>query len=152
MRKFILTAAVVAFAGLASAEAKSLSFEKVVFAQDTTKQDTTKQDTTKKETPAPEQSSLYDNASITYNDATLAQDTTEQTPTQQTPASDATPVNMEDLPDAVKTTLQADIFKEWIPSSATLVKSEDKEYYQIEVKKGEEVRVIRIGADGKVVQ
>ncbi|KHJ37993.1 hypothetical protein [Pedobacter puniceum] len=150
MRKFILTAAVVAFAGLASAEAKSLSFEKVVFAQDTTKQDTTKQDTTKqdttkKTTPAP-QESLTGNAEV-------AQDTTKQTPTQQTPATEqSNPVNMEDLPEAVKTTLKADIFKEWVPSSATLVKSEDKEYYQIEVKKGEEVRAIRIGADGKVVQ
>jgi hypothetical protein len=150
MKKFILTAAVAAFAGLASAEAKSLSFENVVITQDTTKQDTTKQetskqDTTQKTTPAPQESLA--------TEAEVVQDTTKQTSTQQTPAAgQSNPVNMEDLPEAVKTTLQADIFKEWIPNSATLVKSEDKEYYQIEVKKGEEVRAIRIGADGKVAQ
>ncbi|WP_304064396.1 hypothetical protein [Pedobacter glucosidilyticus] len=140
MKKFILSAAVLAFAGLATAEAKSLSFDRSFALQDTTKQDTVKQDTTK-QTPAPKQEeSMY---------SEVAQDTTKQN--TQT-AEQSTPVNMEDLPEAVKTTLQADLFKEWIPSSATLVKSEDKEYYQIEVKKGEEVRAIRIGADGKVVQ
>ena len=63
------------------------------------------------------------------------------------------PVKLEDLPDPVKTTLQSDQVKEWTPSAAFLVKtSKGEEYYQIDVKKGEEKAFLRIGKDGKMVQ
>jgi hypothetical protein len=85
----------------------------------------------------------------------------------QTPAPAATPapataakpdslqkttVKVEELPDAVKATLQSDVLKVWTPSSAALVKSPTAEYYQVNVKKDNDERFIRIGKDGKIVQ
>ena len=64
-----------------------------------------------------------------------------------------TPVKLEELPDAVKATLQSDQVKEWTPSAAFLVKTaKGEEYYQIDVAKGEEKAFLRIGKDGKVIQ
>ena len=64
-----------------------------------------------------------------------------------------TPVKLEELPDAVKATLQSDQVKEWTPSTAFLVKnSKGEEYYQIDVAKGEEKTFLRIAKDGKLIQ
>lgn len=104
MKKIILSAAVLAFAGLTTVKANTTS---------------------------------KNPASITIH---IQQDTTQKTP-----------VKMEDLPDPVKTTLKADLFKEWIPSAAFLIKKEGKEYYEIDVQKGEEKRMANIGPDGKMI-
>ena len=64
-----------------------------------------------------------------------------------------TPVKPEELPDAVKTTLASDKYKEWIPTAAFLVTAKDKtEWYQVDVKKGEETASLKIGKDGVVVE
>jgi len=63
-----------------------------------------------------------------------------------------TPVKMEELPDAVKTTLKDDAFKEWVPSEAFHIKTDKAEYYEIDVKKGAETRAVNIGPDGKIIQ
>lgn len=63
-----------------------------------------------------------------------------------------TAVKLEELPDAVKTTLKDDAFKEWVPSAASKVKTDNAEYYEITVKKGEETKFVKIGADGKIIQ
>lgn len=64
-----------------------------------------------------------------------------------------TPVEVKDLPEAVKTTLSADKYKEWIPTATFLVTKADKsEYYQIDVKKQEETASLKIGKDGVVIE
>ena len=64
-----------------------------------------------------------------------------------------TPVEVKDLPDAVKTTLASDKYKEWIPTAAFLVTKADKsEHYQIDVKKQEETASLNIGKDGVVIE
>lgn len=64
-----------------------------------------------------------------------------------------TPVEVKDLPDAVKTTLSSEKYKEWIPTAAFLVTKADKsEYYQIDVKKQEETASLKIGKDGVVIE
>ncbi len=73
---------------------------------------------------------------------TVAQDSTTKTP-----------VKLEELPDAVKATLQADSYKEWVPTAAFLVTAADKsEHYLIDVKKGEETGSLKIGKDGAVIE
>jgi hypothetical protein len=64
-----------------------------------------------------------------------------------------TPVELKDLPDAVKTTLGSDKYKEWIPTASFLVTKADKsEYYQIDVKKQEETASLKIGKDGVIIE
>ena len=64
-----------------------------------------------------------------------------------------TPVELKDLPEAVKTTLQSEPVKAWTPTSASLVTNADKtQYYEIEVKKDAETAAIKIGVDGKIIQ
>lgn len=84
----------------------------------------------------------------------FAQDNTpasgqEQTQTATTQDSTTTtPVKLEELPDAVKTTLASDAYKAWTPTEAFLVKEQGKEYYQINVTKEEEKGSVKINADG----
>lgn len=64
-----------------------------------------------------------------------------------------TPVELKDLPEAVKTTLQSEPVKAWTPVAAFLVTNADKtKFYQIDVKKEAETAPIKIGEDGKVIQ
>ncbi|ALL06598.1 hypothetical protein AQ505_14495 [Pedobacter sp. PACM 27299] len=64
-----------------------------------------------------------------------------------------TPVELKDLPEAVKTTLQSEPVKAWTPTAASLVTNADKtQYYEIEVKKDAETAAIKIGVDGKIIQ
>jgi len=73
--------------------------------------------------------------------------------TVQQDSASKVPVKLEELPDAVKTTLSADAYKEWAPTGASLVTEADKSsYYQVDVKKGSEVAFIKIGKDGTVIQ
>lgn len=62
-------------------------------------------------------------------------------------------VKLEDLPEAVKTTLKADAYKEWTPTNAFLITEGTKTpYYQVDVKKGTEGAFLKIGKDGVVIQ
>jgi len=63
-----------------------------------------------------------------------------------------TPVKVEDLPPAVKTTLTTDPVKQWTPISAFLVKSGTTQYFEITVKKDTQTQVIKLDKDGKMVQ
>jgi hypothetical protein len=64
-----------------------------------------------------------------------------------------TPVELKDLPDAVKATLSSEKYKEWIPTAAFLVTKADKsEHYQVDVKKQEETASLNIGKDGVVIE
>ncbi|MEQ7802355.1 hypothetical protein ABDJ41_21345 [Pedobacter sp. ASV1-7] len=63
------------------------------------------------------------------------------------------PVELKDLPEPVKAVLKSEEAKELTPVAAFLVTNADKtQYYQIDVKKGEETGSIKIDKDGKVVQ
>jgi len=63
------------------------------------------------------------------------------------------PVKLEDLPAPVTTTLKADAYKDWVPTTAFLITNADKtQFYHIDVKKGTEVAFIKINKDGVVVQ
>ena len=64
-----------------------------------------------------------------------------------------TPVKLEELPEAVKTTLKNDTYKTWTPTAAFHVKeSATKEYFLIEVKKEAEAGSIKLDKDGKPVE
>jgi len=63
------------------------------------------------------------------------------------------PVKLEDLPAPVTTTLKADAYKDWVPTTAFLITNADQtQFYHIDVKKGTEVAFIKINKDGVVVQ
>lgn len=63
------------------------------------------------------------------------------------------PVKIEALPDPVKATLKADAYKEWTPTTAFLITNADKStYYQVDVKKADKVAFLKVGADGVVQQ
>src|SRR5690606_15386954 len=103
MKKFILSAMVLGFAGIASSHANTLN--------------------------------------TTVEISASAQDSVKRTE-----------VKLEDLPEAVKTTLASDPYKEWTPTAAFHVKSDKNEYYEINVKKEEETGSIKLTADGKPVE
>src|SRR4051812_26705335 len=65
-----------------------------------------------------------------------------------------TPVELKDLPDSVKATLALEKYKAWTPVAAFLVtKASDKsEYYQVDVKKEEEVGSLKITKAGVVIE
>jgi hypothetical protein len=63
------------------------------------------------------------------------------------------PVKLEELPDAVKTTLQSDKYKEFTPSAAYLVTAANKsEWYLVELAKEGQTASLKIGKDGVVVE
>jgi hypothetical protein len=63
------------------------------------------------------------------------------------------PVKLEELPDAVKTTLQSDKYKEFTPSAAYLVTAANKsEWYLLELAKEGQTASLKIGKDGVVVE
>jgi hypothetical protein len=62
-------------------------------------------------------------------------------------------VKLEDLPEAVKTTLKADAYREWKPTGAFLITEANKtSYYQVDVTKGTEGAFLKIGKDGSIIQ
>lgn len=68
-------------------------------------------------------------------------------------SSQKVPVKLEELPAPVTTTLKADAYKDWTPTTAFLVTAADKsQFYQIDVTKGTEKAFIKINKDGVVVQ
>jgi len=102
MKKFILSAALLAVTGLASVKASEVKNPTMVAVQDSTTK---------------------------------------------------TPVEIKDLPEAIKTTLASEPVKDWIPTAAVLVTLADKSsYYQVDVKKGEETKALKFAADGKIIE
>ncbi|HEX7366860.1 MAG TPA: hypothetical protein VF273_07185 [Pelobium sp.] len=82
------------------------------------------------------------------NDPTSTKVPAQTSATAMQDSSATTPVKLEELPDAVKTTLASDAYKAWTPTEAFLVKENGKEYYQINVTKEEEKGSVKINADG----
>ena len=93
-------------------------------------------------------------ASQTEQTAPASQTTPAQGGSQATSTSeDKTAVALDQLPDAVKSTLASPSLKEWTATEAFLVKNaEGKEYYAINVKKGEETGSIQLDKEGKPVK
>lgn len=82
---------------------------------------------------------------------------TQTTPPAQTESTatsdDKTAVKLEELPEAVKTTLASPSLKAWTATEAFLVKTADgKEYYAINVKKDNETGSIQLDKEGKPVK
>ena len=69
----------------------------------------------------------------------------------QQDSTQKTAVKLDELPEAVKTTLKTDAFKEWVPSGAFLVKTANAQYYEVSVTKGADSKIVKIGADGKII-
>jgi hypothetical protein len=65
-------------------------------------------------------------------------------------ADEKVKMKMEDLPEAVKTTLATEPYSGWKAETAYLNKTKD--HYEIEVKKGTEKRTVKISKDGKAVE
>jgi len=63
-----------------------------------------------------------------------------------------TPIKLEELPDAIKTVLKTDPYKLWTPTAAFSVKDGTKEYFQVDVKKEEEVGSLKLDKEGKPVE
>lgn len=74
--------------------------------------------------------------------------------TIQQDSTTKTPVKVEELPDAVKTTLKSDKYKDWTANTAYLVTTSDKkEWYQVDVSNKEgQAASLKIGKDGVVVE
>lgn len=68
--------------------------------------------------------------------------------TQQ--ADEKVKMKLEDLPEAVKTTLATEPYSGWKAETAYLNKTKD--HYEIEVKKGTEKRTLKFSKDGKAVE
>jgi hypothetical protein len=65
-------------------------------------------------------------------------------------ADEKVKMKMEDLPEAVKTTLATEPYSGWKAETAYLNKTKD--HYEIEVKKGIEKRTLKFLKDGKAVE
>lgn len=65
-------------------------------------------------------------------------------------ADEKVKVKVEELPEAIKTTLASEPYSAWKAETALLNKTKD--YYEIEVKKGTEKRTIKLSKDGKAVE
>ncbi|MFN0255822.1 hypothetical protein [Pedobacter ureilyticus] len=63
-----------------------------------------------------------------------------------------TPIEVSALPDAIKTVLATDPYKDWTPTAAFSVKDGDKAYFQVDVKKAEETASLKFDAEGKPVE
>ncbi|SOD20371.1 hypothetical protein [Pedobacter xixiisoli] len=63
-----------------------------------------------------------------------------------------TPIEVSALPDAIKTVLATDPYKDWTPTAAFSVKDGDKSYFQVDVKKAEETASLKFDAEGKPVE
>jgi hypothetical protein len=65
-----------------------------------------------------------------------------------------TAIKLEELPAPVQTSLKNEAYKDWAATGAFLVKDAkaQKEWYQVDVKKGEEVGNLKFDKDGKPVQ
>lgn len=63
------------------------------------------------------------------------------------------PVELEKLPQAVQKTLASEVYKDLIPSAMFIVNTEEGvKYFEIMIKKEEEMKVVNIDAEGKVIE
>jgi hypothetical protein len=66
---------------------------------------------------------------------------------------DKTPVKPEDLPAAIKATINSEAFAGWKVTTAYLVTNDDKsQYYDLSVKKGSENARVKLDKNGKNVE
>lgn len=63
-----------------------------------------------------------------------------------------TPVKLEELPEPVKATLASEAYKAYTATEAWSVKDGAKEYFLINLTKGEEKGSVKLDKDGKPVQ
>jgi hypothetical protein len=82
--------------------------------------------------------------------ATFVNAVTISTISSATHQDDKVKIKNEELPEAVKTTLQGAEYKDWTVSAAYHLKSADQ--YEVELKKDAETKTVKLGKDGKVVQ
>ncbi|RVU02823.1 hypothetical protein EOD41_02480 [Mucilaginibacter limnophilus] len=94
------------------------------------------------------QTTATDTASKTAATSTTTTTTTATTSQDST----STPVKIEELPAGVATTLKSDAVKEYTPTDAVLVKTATKEYYIVNLKKGDTVRFVKLDKDGRPVK
>ncbi|MFA6152027.1 MAG: hypothetical protein WC716_11945 [Chitinophagaceae bacterium] len=67
-----------------------------------------------------------------------------------TPQDNKSQIAAENLPEAVKKTLASEKYKDWTVASAWLVKGKT-EYYELQMKKGEETTSLKFDANGNVI-
>ncbi len=128
MKNFILSAAIIAIAGVSTVKANEIKNPVAITIQN-------------------DSSALsLDSTAHTTRPDSVANTVKQDDPTK-------VPVKLEALPDPVKATLKADAYKEWTPTTAFLVTNADKStFYQVDVKNGDKVAFLKIGADGVVQQ
>ncbi|TCC94245.1 hypothetical protein EZ428_05565 [Pedobacter frigiditerrae] len=63
-----------------------------------------------------------------------------------------TPIKLEELPTAIKTVLATEPYNKWTPTAAFTVKDGAKEYFQVDVKKEEQVGSLKFDKEGKPVE
>lgn len=96
-------------------------------------------------------------APVLYSTSALAQ----ATPTQQTPQAqqDRQKIAVDELPEAVRKTLEGNAFSGWTVSNAYSVSAKGAsgetsataaKEFEVELKKGTEMKTVRLDKDGKV--
>ncbi|WP_367864604.1 hypothetical protein [Pedobacter sp. WC2423] len=155
MRSFILSAAVLAIAGVSTVKANEI--KNPIAIQSDSAAYSVKLDSTANtfRTDSAAYTVAADSAINTVKTDSAAftarLDSTANTVKQDSSAK--VPVKIEALPDPVKATLKADAYKEWTPTTAFLITNADKStYYQVDVKKADKVAFLKVGADGVVQQ
>lgn len=63
-----------------------------------------------------------------------------------------TPIKIEELPVAITDLLKTDPYKDWAPTAAWMVKDGEKVYFQVDVKKEEETKSLKLDKDAKPVE
>ena len=155
MKSFILSAAVLAIAGVSTVKANEI--KNPIAIQSDSAAYSVKLDSTANtfRTDSAAYTVAADSAINTVKTDSAAftarLDSTANTVKQDSSAK--VPVKIEALPDPVKATLKADAYKEWTPTTAFLITNADKStYYQVDVKKADKVAFLKVGADGVVQQ
>lgn len=152
MRSFILSAAVLAIAGVSTVKANEI--KNPIAIQSDSAAYSVKLDSTAN-TFRTDSAAYTVAADSTIN--TMKTDSAAYTAkldsTVKQDSSAKVPVKVEALPEPVKATLKADAYKEWTPTTAFLITNADKStYYQVDVKKDDKVAFLKVGADGVVQQ
>lgn len=85
--------------------------------------------------------------------ATIAAQPVNNTTTEVIVQQEKTAVKLEELPDAVKTALSGDEYATWTPTAAFIVTPEEgAKYYEVSLKHEDQVKVVNLGEDGKVIE
>jgi len=161
MRNFILSAAVLAIAGVSTVKANEIKnpidSTSYAVAADSASY-TVKQDSAASYKIASDSSSYTvkkDSAATMVRQDSAAYTVAKDSAAYAVKQDDGTkvPVKVEELPEPVKATLKADAYKDWTATGAFLITNADKStYYQVDVKKDDKVAFLKVGADGVVQQ